>query len=111
MDTILKHIILVISSLSIIFVTLLIPVHLENNNELRDTKLGYPACFLEQNLSGRYGNLAFFPIWEKVDWSGKSPVVSFSFPWMLFDLILTFIALEAFIYTLETIDFAIRKEK
>ncbi|MFA7319761.1 MAG: hypothetical protein WC022_04170 [Parcubacteria group bacterium] len=105
-----KHIILIIFSLALVAATLFIPTRLENREEIQRTKLGYPAYFMEQNFFDKYGGQYFFPTWEKIDWSGKYPIVSFSPGRLAVDFVLIFLICEGFIYLLETIDFAIRKK-
>jgi len=100
-----------IFSLALVGATLFIPTRLENKAEIQRVKLGYPAYFMEQNFYNKYGGQYFFPTWEKVDWSGKYPVVSFSPAGLVIDFGLIFLACECLVYILETVDFAIRKEK
>lgn len=111
MDKKLKHTILAFFSLSLVFATLFIPVKLETVPEIRRAQLGYPAYFVEQNFYDKYGGQYFFPTWEKIDRSGKYPVISFSPGRLLVDLILIFMVCEGLIYVLETIDFAIRRKE
>lgn len=109
MHTKVKHILLAFFSLSFALVTLFIPTKLENKEEIRKAKLGYPAYFLEQDFFGKYESYYFFPTWEKVDLSRKNPIIGFRLTGLVVDWAIIFLALEIVIYILETIDFAVRK--
>jgi len=111
MNNKIKHIILAILSLAFVVGTLFIYTKIDNQNELKKTRLGYPAYFLEQNSSSLYGKQPFFPTWDKLDLSGKAPVVSFNSLGFLVDFILIFSGFELLIYVLEALDFAIRKKR
>ena len=106
-----KHGIIIVFSLTLVLATVFIPVRLEKISEVKAAKLGYPIHFLVQDFSSKYGNHYFFPTWEEFSFERKLPLVGFSMPGLAADFIVSVIGCEIFFYILETIDFALRKNR
>ena len=101
-----KHLVICLLSLALLFATLFVPMSAKNTTEMKKVQFGFPLNFVAQDFSS-VGGFQFFPRYFKFD--PKNKIENFSVVNSLASLLAIFLAVEALVYVLETLDFKIRQ--
>ena len=104
----LKHLILLVFGLLLLFSTLFISSKSNNKEELKNIKFGYPIAFIEQDHSGYY-SFYYFPTWDGFNFKDFKNTHSFSGVNFFTDWIIFFAVLKIIIYLLESLVFGVKK--
>lgn len=104
-----KHLTLLLFSVVLLSATLFVPRKADNRDGIKKLELGYPVAFVVQDFSNVDKHFSFYPRWQRLDFNNKDYPIKFKPANFMLSLFILFVIIELIVYSLEILDFKIRK--
>ncbi|HPN96238.1 MAG TPA: hypothetical protein PLK35_00565 [Candidatus Moranbacteria bacterium] len=98
-----KHLIIFLFNLALLFATLFVPRQVDNKEQMKNVRLGYPVAFVSQDFSYYNKYFSFFPNWQKFNPQNKNCPYKIIPVNLIISMATVFALLEFFICIIEII--------